>query len=137
MPITYSFDPSEHVIHTLVTGEARLATIREHLNAISAEPWFPAPAVVDVRLAGTGIPSAEVRSVVDIFRRLGPRLDGAPIAVIVASDVAYGLVRMMEIMLDDVVSIAPFHDMASARAWLAESLAARRVGTGSHSESQA
>lgn len=58
MPITYSFDPSVHLIHTVVTGEARLRTIREHLDAIGAEPWVPAPAVVDARLADTGMPSA-------------------------------------------------------------------------------
>jgi len=124
MPITYSFDAADHLIHTVVTGDVRLRAIVEHVDAISAEPWFPAPALVDTRHASAGIQSAEVRSVVEMLRTLGPRLNGVPIAVIVSSDVAFGLTRMIELMLDDVITIAPFRDIASARAWLTKSRAA-------------
>lgn len=128
MPITYAYDATASVIHTVVTGDVRLRAIAEHLDAIGAEPWFPAPALVDTRQAAPNIPSDEVRSVVEMFRRLGPQLNGVPIAVLVSSDVAFGLVRMMELMLDDVVTIAPFRDAASARRWIDESRAsARRV----------
>jgi hypothetical protein len=35
----------------------------------------------------------------------------------------FGLVRMIELMRDDVITITPFRDTASALAWLAESRA--------------
>jgi hypothetical protein len=123
MPITYSFDAAQDLIHTAVTGDVRPGAIEDHLRAICAEPWFPAPALVDTRLAEANISSAEIRAVVEVFRKLGPRFNHAAIAVIVGSDVAFGLVRMIELMLDDVITITPFRDTASALAWLAESRA--------------
>ena len=50
-------------------------------------------------------------------------------AVIVSSDVAFGLTRMIELMLDDVITIAPFRDIVSARTWLAQSHVARATAT--------
>ena len=49
MPIAYSFDAAERLIHTVVTGDVHLRAIEKHLDAIGAEPWFPAPAIVDTR----------------------------------------------------------------------------------------
>jgi hypothetical protein len=46
--------------------------------------------------------------------------------VIVSSDVAFGLTRMIELMPDDVITIAPFRDIGSARTWLTKSRAATR-----------
>jgi hypothetical protein len=125
MPITYSYDAADHLIHTIVTGDAHIRAIEDYLDAISAEPWFPTPALVDTRQVATNLSSPEVRRVVEMLRRLGPRLNGMPIAVIVSSDVAFGLTRMIELMLDDVITIAPFRDIASARTWLSQSHVAR------------
>jgi hypothetical protein len=120
MSITYSFDAQQGLINTVVAGEVCLADIEAHFRQVSAEPWFPAPAIADAREAPPTIPSREVRAIVELLRQLGPRLHGAPTAVLVASDVAFGLVRMIELLLDDVVTIRPFRDRAAAFAWLAE-----------------
>jgi hypothetical protein len=120
MPITYSFDARQGLIKTVATGEIGVADIEAHLRQITAEPWFPASALADVRETSPNVSSEEVRAIVALFRLLGPRLQGSPIAVLVGSDAAYGLVRMIELLLDDVVTITPFRDQAAAITWLSQ-----------------
>jgi hypothetical protein len=56
---------------------------------------------------------------VRLLRADGARATG-PTAVLVSSDVAFGMLRMLEIMLDGIASIRPFRSSADAHAWLAE-----------------
>lgn len=119
MPITYSFQSPPGVIVTAVTGTVSVADVEAHIRDVSAESWFPAPALVDTREASANLPSRDVRAIVELLRRLGSRLNGSPIAVVVPSDVAYGLVRMIELLLDEVVTIGAFRTREEAIAWLA------------------
>jgi hypothetical protein len=119
--ITYAFDPPPNLIRTTVTGESTLAEILSHLRRVSLEPWFPSPALVDARTASAAaLPNRDIRAIIDELRALGPRLDGAPIAVLVRSEVSYGLVRMLEILLEGEVTIRPFRHQDEAINWLSD-----------------
>jgi hypothetical protein len=41
-----------------------------------------------------------------------------PTAIVVGSDVAYGMMRMMQALLDDVIPLRPFRSLADAETWL-------------------
>ena len=118
MPITYSFDPSLRLIETVVLGKISSTDVRDHLERVQGEPWFPAPAMVDTRGASADMPSHEVRAIVDLLGNLASRLRATPIAVLVPSDIAYGLVRMISLLLEDRLSIMPFRDATHAMSWL-------------------
>ena len=120
MPIVCTFDPERGLINTVASGEVGLRDVAAHLREVSAQPWFPAPALADLREVSGSTPSDEVRAIVGLLRQLAPQLSSAPIAVLVASDLSYGLVRMLELLLDDVIAIRPFRDPEAAIRWLSE-----------------
>ena len=62
---------------------------------------------------------AEIRQIVALLRRLGQESKLGPTAVLVSTDVAFGLMRMLEILVDDVAKVKPFRDEREARGWLA------------------
>jgi hypothetical protein len=118
MPISYSYESGRGQIRTIVVGDIALAEIDAHLKSVTVEPWYPAPAIVDVRLASVSLPSRDVRLIVELLREIAPRTRSTPIAVVVGSDVAFGLVRMIQLLLDDVVNIRPFRTEEAATGWL-------------------
>jgi hypothetical protein len=124
MPITYKHVPETGVLEIVASGDIGLAEVASCLTAVRGEPWFPAPAIADVRGVTPSIPSHEVREVAGLLRAMAPQLKSVPVAIVVSSTVLFGLVRMLELMLDDVISIKPFHDFESARDWLANPHAA-------------
>lgn len=124
MPITYTHVPETGVLEIVATGDIGLADVATCLNAMRSEPWFPAPAIADVRSVTPSMPTHEVREVAGLLRALAPRLANVPMAIVVSSTVLFGLVRMLKLMLDDVIAIKPFHDFESARQWLANPHAA-------------
>lgn len=107
------------MLETVFSGEIRFADVAAFLQEAQAQPWFPAPSINDVSAVHPTIPTSEVRAIADLVRGIGPRLAGVPFAVVVSSPVLFGLVRMVELLVDDVALIKPFRDRDSARAWLA------------------
>jgi len=118
MPITYALDPDVGLLRTVSTGDVGLAEVAAFVEQVQAESWFPVPTWVDVRGASTDIPTGEVRAIAALLRDVSPRLARVPIAVVVGSRVAFGLVRMVGLLVDDVLTIRPFHDDEAATAWL-------------------
>ncbi|HTO72746.1 MAG TPA: hypothetical protein VMJ30_02955, partial [Gemmatimonadales bacterium] len=96
-----------------------VAEIHEHLRNVEQESWFPAPALVDARFAAPAVSGADVRGIVARLVAFGERMRDAPIAVVVSSDLGYGLVRMIGLLLDDRISVLPFRELTAADAWLA------------------
>ncbi len=77
------------------------------------------PELVDARGAGIEFTPSEVREVVELLRQLGTESRLGPTAVLVSSDAAFGIIRMLEMLVEDVCEIKPFRDEPEARAWLA------------------
>lgn len=121
MPIEYSYDAEERLIRTVASGDVTPADVAAALHQVSTEPWFPAPSLADVREATASFTGEQVRTVAANFRRFDPQFRNSPIAVIVSSDLSYGFVRMLGLLLDDVATIVPFRDVESAMAWLGPS----------------
>jgi hypothetical protein len=105
-------------MRTLSRGDVGLTDVAACIEDVQREPWFPLPTLSDVREATASIPSGEVRAIAGLLRDFSPKLRGVPIAVVVASNVSYGLVRMLGLLVDDVLTIRPFRDDASALEWL-------------------
>jgi hypothetical protein len=120
MPIEYSYDSEKRLLTTVVSGKVGFAETAEHFRQVSAEPWFPAPSLTDVRGASAEIPSSEVRAIVELLRDMSPRIREVSIAVLVDSDVSYGLVRMIQLLLEETATIRPFRDREKALHWLSE-----------------
>ena len=61
----------------------------------------------------------EIRQIVKLLRRLGQESKLGPTAVLVSTDVAFGIIRTLEALVEDVCEVKPFREEQEARAWLA------------------
>ena len=59
-----------------------------------------------------------------VVRRLAVKVGVRATAIVVDSELAYGMLRMLEILVEDVCSIRPFRDHEKAEQWLADRKAA-------------
>ena len=64
------------------------------------------------------VSAADVRAIVDILRRLATGSRLGPTAVIVDTDLAYGMLRMLEALVGDVCAVQPFRGQRDAEEWL-------------------
>jgi hypothetical protein len=76
---------------------------------------------IDARDAGLAfaLSPAEIRQIVALVRSLSQQSKFGPTAVLVATDFAFGVMRAMEALLEDVAEIRPFRQENLARSWLA------------------
>ena len=62
---------------------------------------------------------SEIRQIVALMRVLSEQSKLGATAVLVESDFAFGIMRAMEMLLDDIAEVRPFRDEKLARSWLA------------------
>jgi len=76
---------------------------------------------IDARDAGLvfALSPEELRQTVGLIRALSQQSALGPTAVLVASDFAFGVMRAMEMLLQDVAEIKPFREEEEAHQWLA------------------
>jgi hypothetical protein len=120
MPITATYDHKHRRVVAAVQGRVTLAEIRSHLEEERQEPALGFAELIDVRDAVPDFPTADVRVLVAWLRWLGDRTRLGPTAVVVNSDLAFGIVRMIEMLVDDVALVKPFRDKLDAELWLEE-----------------
>ena len=118
MGITATFDHKARRVSARAEGRVTLEDIRTHLEEERQEPGLGYSEVIDARGAIPDFSPADVRVVVAWLRWLGERTRLGPTAVIVDSDFEYGMVRMIEILVEDVCLVKPFRDKLDAELWL-------------------
>jgi hypothetical protein len=121
MPMNYELDTTRGLILTTASGiltdaEFRTCTVRllqdEHIHANMRELCdFQAVTRFEVT-------SVTVQWTADAERR-HPFLSGRRLAIVVASDIVYGMSRMYQLLSEDhFPTLAVFRDLAEAKAWL-------------------
>ena len=60
----------------------------------------------------------EVEGAVERLRELGRVNALGPTAVVVGNDVSYGILRMLETLVEDFCDVRPFRNRAEAEGWL-------------------
>jgi len=71
--------------------------------------------LIDARLATIDFSAAEVREIVDLLRLLSLERHLGRTAVVVSTSVAYGVMRMLETMVEHVCVVRPFRDLRQAK----------------------
>lgn len=71
--------------------------------------------LIDARLATIDFSAAEVREIVDLLRLLSLERHLGRTAVVVSTSVAYGVMRMLEAMVEHVCVVRPFRDLRQAK----------------------
>jgi hypothetical protein len=119
MPFTFSLDRDNARVSAVANGSITYGDIVRHLEDERRRGGLPYAELIDARGARPDFTSEDVRQIVDWLRSAASRGALGPTAVVVDSDVAYGMLRMLETLLDDAVQLRPFRSMDAAQAWLA------------------
>lgn len=119
MPIVVNVDHKRQQVDSLAIGPVSYADVENHLLMERHFGGLPYKELVDARGAGFSFTPAEARRIADLLRSLGQKSKLGPTAVLVDNDVAFGVMRMLEALTEDVAEIKPFRDEAEARDWLA------------------
>ena len=91
-----------------------------HLGKERDEDGLPFHELIEASRVTLTLSPSEVRQIVDRLRELGRRHALGPTAVIVGDDVSYGMLRMLETLVEDVCDVRPFRNRTEAEEWLDE-----------------
>jgi hypothetical protein len=118
MTITCSVDHKRHYMEATASGSVAWEEVRTHLLDERREHGLTYAELIDARSATPTWSSAQAREIVGLLKTLGLESSLGPTAIVVAHDYAYGMLRMLEILLDDVCLVRPFRDYREAEQWL-------------------
>jgi hypothetical protein len=122
MPIIIgAIDHERNEIEAVAFGPIHYAEVEKHLLEERSIDGLAYKEFIDGRDAGLAfaLSPAEIRQIVALVRSLSQQLKLGPTAVLVLTDFAYGIMRAMEMLLEDVAEIRPFREEKLARSWLA------------------
>ncbi len=119
MPITFLLDEPRRRLRTTVEGPASVDEVASHFQTLVREKLVGHADVVDAREAkGPGWFSADVRRMAELVRTMGGAGPVGPRAILVSSSAAFGMVRMLSVLLNPWMTVEVFRDPASAEEWL-------------------
>lgn len=122
MPILIrSIDREHHQLDAVAFGPIHYAEIETHLVEERNIDGLTYKEVIDARDADLvfALSPTEIRTVIALVRNLSQQSKFGPTAVLVATDYAFGIMRAMEMLLNDIAEVRPFRDEKLARSWLA------------------
>jgi hypothetical protein len=122
MPIAIrNIDHEHHELDAVAFGPINYAQIEQHLIEERNIEGLAYKEFIDARDAGLvfALSPTEIRKIVALVRNLCEQCKFGPTAVLVSTDFAFGIMRAMEMLLDDVAEIRPFREERIARSWLA------------------
>ena len=120
MGITMTVDHARRRVLARAEGLIAVHDVRAHLEEERLAAGLPYGELIDGRGCRLNVSPKDVRTVVDILRTLGQASQLGPTAVIVDTEVAYGMLRMLGMLMEDACAIQPFHRQEEAEQWLAE-----------------
>ena len=118
MPITYDLDQARRRLAAVATGAVTYPDVLAHLEMERLDDGLPLHELINATNATAVLSTEEVRGVVEQLRGLGRVNALGPTAVVVGNDVSYGILRMLETLVEDVCDVRPFRNRAEAEAWL-------------------
>ena len=119
MPISFEVDRERRRIRTTAEGAVTVADVAAHLEDLVERGIEAYSELVDARQATRpGWYSADVRKAADLVTTLGGSARLGPRAVVVTRTAAFGMVRMLSVLLGARLRLEVFRDVASAEEWL-------------------
>lgn len=119
MPLVHVFDTQRNRLNCRARGPITWGDIQHHLEAERADQYLGHAELIDATEATVAFSGDEVRHIVESVRQLGTAHRLGPTAIVVSGDLAYGVVRMLEVLLEGICPVRPFRTTAQAEEWLA------------------
>src|SRR5512144_1248955 len=119
MTITLAVDHVRRLLFIRAEGFITLADIQAHLVEERFVGGLPYRELIDARGYRPAFSADDVREIVALLRRLGKDSRLGPTAIVVDTDDGFGMIRMLEILVEDVCAVRPFRRQDEAEKWLA------------------
>ena len=119
MSVTYTVDHERREMYTTADGPITMEDIRKHLNEDHRDKGLSYRELIEAAGATAVFSASDVRTTVGILRAYGREGVLGPTAIGVGNDLAYGMFRMLAILLEDVCALQPFRTRREAEQWLA------------------
>lgn len=119
MPVTHAVDHERREMYTTADGPITMDDIRKHLSKEHRDKGLAYPELIEASGATVAFSPSDVRTTVEILRAYGQDGMLGPTAIVVGNDLAYGMIRMLSILLEDVCALQPFRTRQEAEEWLA------------------
>jgi len=116
--LSHSVDAEHREVTTIAEGAVTLAELRAHLRREQQDSALPYRELIDARSAVVRFSPDEIQEIVQLLRSLSRSRRLGRTAIVVSTEVAYGLMRMLQILVEDVCVVQPFFDVAKATSWL-------------------
>jgi hypothetical protein len=118
MNITSTIDHDRRYMEATASGQVAWEEVRTHLLDERREHGLTYAELIDARSATPTWSPAQARDIVELLRTLGLESSLGPTAIVISHEFAYGMLRMLEILLDEVCIVRPFRDCDEAEQWL-------------------
>ena len=116
--ITERVDHAGRMVFSRAEGPISVPEILAHLERERAGGGLPYAELIDARGYYPNFTGADVRLIVLRLREAAQRTRLGPTAVLVDTDVGYGMVRVVEMLVEDVAAVRVFRELEPAVAWL-------------------
>jgi hypothetical protein len=120
MGTTMAMDPARDWLLVTMTGPITYDAIVAHIQEERGRRDLSYREFIDATEATADFSPSQARAIVSMLRELGKSEALGPTAVLVGSDYTFGMLRMLEILLEGVQSLRPFRSRREAEAWLAD-----------------
>jgi hypothetical protein len=134
MPIVSSLYHDRKTMIAVASGPVSWEEVKLHLFEERFEDGLSYSELIDARTATPTWSSAQSREFVDLLTAFGAKTTLGPTAVVVSDDFSFGMLRMLEILLEHICIVKPFHDYGEAEQWLHDLKIGRKLTTPKNTE---
>lgn len=120
MSLTHRIHHDSKAIFVTADGHVTFREIRNHLFKERSERGLTYAELIDARTASPDFSPEDVREIVSILKGFAQEHTLGPTAVVVSTDFGFGMIRMIEILAQNVCAVRPFRDVDAALEWLRE-----------------
>jgi len=118
MGFKHRIDHDNSAMFSTADGPITLSDIRDHLFRERFENGLTYAELIDARTAQSALSPEDVHEVVSLLNVFAKEHPLGPTAVVVSTDVGFGVMQMIEVLAEGACAIRPFLDVDTALEWL-------------------
>ncbi len=121
MQVNRVIDSERGFVFTTITGEITVGDVLADIERLAAQPSYrpEMPGIVDMRQATTHMTAEQIEQIAQTLKKRPNVVSHTRRALLVSSDLLYGLYRMFESFADEnPTEYRVFRDENEARAWI-------------------
>lgn len=120
MSIAAEIDKATDLLSLTLHGLVKMGQFLQELDGTLSDPaYHPGMRVlIDLQDAAHGASSGDIADLSDYIIASQAKLAGTRVAIVVTKTVTYGLMRMFQMHVDEMLAVSLFYDMHEAKRWL-------------------